>query len=238
MKNFRIIDYSYIKHGLLSRGEALHHLSKKDKKMLLDECHLKTVIDLRTRQEHEEKPNKIIPGVNYIHLPIITMEEMGASSEEEGKEKTAKSQQLPDIFDYYRKMVSPDKKEKWSQIFDILLNNNDGGIYFHCTVGKDRTGMVIAIILTALGIDKETIYKDYLLTNEHPIIPFKYKLFALSLKKEVRKGFWEYFKAHKEYLDTAFHFIDITYGNVDNFFKECCSLDEKKIYKLKEIFLK
>ena len=225
------------KTRLIFRGESLYRLSLKDQKLLKNKYNIKVVVDLRTNQEHNDKKNKTIKGVKYVHLPLITMEEMGASSEKEGKRNVIKNHKLPDIYDYYRRLVSIKRADSWREIFNLLLNNEEGAIYFHCTVGKDRTGIVSAIILTLLGLDKETIYKDYLITNEHPIIPFSYKVFALSLDKEFRKEFWEYFKAKKEYLDAAFIEIDNVYGSMDNFFVECCGLDSDKIVKLREKYL-
>ena len=238
MKNFRDIACGNVKEGLLFRGGSLHHLSKKERTTLFNNLGIRVVVDLRTTQEHNDKKDSVIPGVKYLHLPLITMEEMGASSEKEAKRMVIKTHTLPDIFDYYRKLVAKERKESWTSIFNLLLENNEGGVFFHCTVGKDRTGVVAAVILTVLGIDKELIYQDYLATNDSPIIPFSYRLFALSLDKNFRKEFWEYFKAKREYLDEAFLEIDRIYGSMKNFLKECCSLDENKITKLKQKYLK
>lgn len=237
MKNFRDFACNSIKKNIFLRGEALNKISKKEARTLLNNFHLKTVVDLRTNNEFATKKDKIIPGVNYIHLPVIQMEEMGAESEKEGKQEAAKKQQLPSMFKYYGLMVGRNKKEFWSKVFEILLDNDDGAIFFHCTVGKDRTGIVAAIILSLFGVSKEDIYKDYLLTNEHPVIPFIYRLYSLKFKKEVRKQFFELFYVKTEYLDYAFSLIDETYGSLDNFYKECCSLDEQKINKLKAKYL-
>ena len=218
-----------MKKGVLLRGEALNKLSKKDEKMFVKKYHLTTVVDLRSNDEYNKDIDKIIDGVKYIHLPIIQMEEMKNDDEQNSN--------LPNMLLYYLKMVGKNKKEFWTTLFDILLNHDKGSLLFHCTVGKDRTGMVAAIILTALGIDKETIYKDYLLTNEHPVIDIKYKIYSLKLKKAVRKQFLSLFLVSEEYLDFAFNQIDEIYGSIDNFFKECCSLDEEKIKQLKEKYL-
>ena len=237
MKNFRDIACLNVKKGMLYRGEALNHFSSKDKKLLFNECNIKVVVDLRSIQEYRKDKDKIIPGVRYYHLPLIDMREMGASSEKEGKETASREQKLPSMFDYYRLMVKREKKESWSKIFELLLEDNDESIYFHCTAGKDRTGTVSAIILTLLGIDKENIYHDYLLTNEHPVIPFIYKLYSLKLKKEVRKQFKELFYVKVDYLDAMFDEINKVYGSIDNFYRECCSLNEEKIEKLKKKYL-
>ena len=237
MKNFRDFAYLNVKKGILFRGSYLYHLSRKDRKLLFETNNIKTVIDLRSTQEHDDKKDAVPPGIAYYHLPLITLEEMGTTSEKEGKKKILREKKMPDIFDYYRKLVSRDRKESWTKIFEILLNNDRSGIYFHCTAGKDRTGIVAAVILTLLGIDKETIYKDYMLTNNDPAIPLSYRIFSLTFAREFRKTFLEYFKAKEEYLDEAFNEIDRVYGSIDNFYTECCSLDDEKIAKFKEKYL-
>ena len=236
LKNMRDIATSNIKSGLIFRSESLHSISNNVKKELFGKYKIRTIVDLRTNQEHLDKKDKLIKGTKYIHLSLITMEEMGASSEKEGKRKVIKEHKLPDINEYYRRLVFPERKEAWTKIFNILLEE-ENAILFHCTVGKDRTGIVSAVILKTLGVSMEDIYKDYLLTNEHPIIPLSYKIFALSLDNDFRKEFMEYFKAKKEYLDNSFIFINEKYGSFDNFLKDICSLDEEKINKLKEKYL-
>lgn len=238
LKNVRDISYGNIKEKRLIRGETLLKLNKKDINKLVNEYNLKLVIDLRTKQEHDDKPDIDIDGVENIHIPLITMEEMGASSEKEGKKLVVKNRALPDIYDYYRKMVTPKRKDDWTRLFDYLINNKGGSIFFHCTAGKDRSGVAAAIILSALGVEKETIYNDYLLTNENPVVPFSYKMFALSLDRKTRKEFMNYFKANKGYLDAAFDYIDELYGNMDNFLKDVCGLSEEKRNQLKANYLK
>ena len=238
LKNARDVAYGNIKEARLLRSESLFCLPKKDQKTLINKYHLKAVIDLRTTQEYNDKKDVVIPGVKYLHLPLVTMEEMGAGSEKEAKRLVIKNHKLPDIYDYYRRLVYKERKEAWTSVFNCLLNEEEGSILIHCTVGKDRSGVAVAVILSALGIDKETIYKDYMMTNEHPIIPFAYKLFALTLDREFRKEFMEYFKAKKEYLDAAFSYIDEQYGGIENFLVNICGLNNEKREKLKKLYLK
>lgn len=218
------------------RSESLYRLKRKDRKFLFQENGIKVVIDLRTNQESQDKKDYIPKGVKYFHLPLISMEEMGASSEKEGKRLVIKEHKLPDIYNYYQRLVYPKRKENWSKIFDILLNEG-GPILLHCTVGKDRSGITSAMILYALGKTMDEIYEDYLKTNEHIIIPFSYRLFALSLDKDFRKEFMEYFRAKKEYIDSAFAYISQEYGGLDGFLKQICLLDDEKINKLKKKYL-
>jgi protein-tyrosine phosphatase len=57
-------------------------------------------------------------------------------------------------------------KRGFAEVFSHLLDQPEGeALLFHCTQGKDRTGLVAMLALTALGVDEETIVFDYLLTN-------------------------------------------------------------------------
>ena len=236
MRNFREIESKVLKKGLLFRGESLYKLPSKYQKLLLNDFHIKVVIDLRTNQEHDSQKDIELPGVKYFHIPLITMEEMGASSTEEAQASASANQKLPDMFKYYRLFVNENRKEAWTKIFNILLEE-DGPIMFHCTQGKDRTGIVAAVLLTLLWASKEEIYDDYLLTNSHIHIPLQYKVYSLKFKGELRKKFMGLFQADKDLLDTSFKEIDTLYGSIDNFYKEICSLDESKIEKFKEKYL-
>ncbi len=53
------------------------------------------------------------------------------------------------------------------KLFDVLIDDDDGGAaLFHCTAGKDRTGIAGALIMTALDMPEDAIFADFLLTNE------------------------------------------------------------------------
>jgi len=105
---------------------------------------------------------------------------------------------------------------------------------FHCSAGKDRTGVLTAVILKLLGIDQETIYQDYLLTNQNPLY---YKKLALKMPPDIREVFLDFFQAKKEYLDSTFEEIEKIYGSFDAFLYECCGLNEEKINLLRDKYL-
>ena len=238
LKNVRELSYGNIKNNRLIRSESLNHLSRREAKILKDNYELKVIIDLRTPQEANEKKDRAIEGVNRYLIPLIYMSELGLKDEKEGRRNIAKSHQLPDIYDYYHRLVNEDKKDAWTKIFSILLDNKSGSTLIHCTVGKDRCGIVVAVILLALGIKKEEVINDYLLTDKAGIIPFTYRLFALTLDKEFRKEFLEYFRAKEEYIVSALDYIDEKYGSIDVFLRDICSLDDTKLFELKRMYLK
>ena len=221
-----------MKPGLLFRSDLLYHLNPKEKALLRDN-NIKVVIDLRNKDEVEHLSDTNIKAINFINNPMLPEHQEGGDSPL--KTITIKHMTLPDMENAYRELVRKDRKEAWSNIFNILLDNGKGAILYHCSAGKDRTGVVTAVILTVLGIDKETIYEDYLLTNEKPLY---YKKLALEMDPESREIFLDYFQAKKEYLDASFDEISKIYGTFDNFLLECCSMDKNKINILKDKYLK
>ena len=221
-----------MKPGLLFRSDLLYHLNPKEKALLRDN-NIKVVIDLRNKDEVEHLRDTNIKAIKFINNPLLPESKEGEGSPL--KTVTIKHMTLPDMPNAYRELVRRDRKEAWNNIFNILLNNKEGAILYHCSAGKDRTGVLSAVILKALGIDKETIYQDYLLTNEKPLY---YKKMALEMDPESREIFLDYFQAKKEYLDASFAEINKIYGSFDKFLSECCLIDKNKLTILKDKYLK
>lgn len=232
MRNFRDLSYLGLKKGMLLRGGALHRVYQRDIDMLKNEHNLKVVVDLRSTDECLKRKDRDIPGIRHLHIPLLP-EQNGIHTEDPIID--VKGLKLPDLLHSYRLLVGPDRKEVWTAIFNLLLEDNQDGIYFHCSAGKDRTGLVVAIILTVLGYDKKTIYDDYLLTNKSNL--YHRKIAKQIPVKELQQVFIEYFNANKEYLDESFNEINKLYGSIDVFLKDICSLDEKKIAFLKKKYL-
>ena len=174
MRNFRDLSYLGLKPGMICRSDVLYKLSFKDKRFLKREHNVRIVIDLRRKEEIKRLKDSHIFGVKHLHIPL-------ASSDVKYIE--IKGLKLPDMTAFYSEFVQPCKKEIWRALFALLLKDNTKGILYHCSSGKDRTGVLTAVILTVLGFDKDTVYKDYLLTNESPLY---YKEMVQKLDEETR----------------------------------------------------
>ena len=228
MRNFRDLSYLGLKEGMICRSDVLYQLSSEEKKFLKKDHNIRITIDLRRKEERHRLKDSFIFGTRHYALPLAaggeikTIELMGMT--------------LPDMKAFYKEIVGPNKKKIWTKIFKLLLKNNNKGILYHCSSGKDRTGVLTAVILYVLGFDKETIYQDYLLTNESPL--YYKEHVPEQLNEEQKEAFLEYFKARKEYLDISFNEIDAQFGSLDNFLVENCSLNEEKIKRLKAKYLK
>lgn len=147
-----------IKAGKLFRSATLSRAEHEVVEAFLKEQNIKTVIDLRSEKEIQAMPNHIIKGVATIWNPIFMgkiqgldfQPALGVSSIQEYMEMV------------YRRFVNNQIIQKQlKQFFSILQNNRDGAILWHCSEGRDRTGICTALLLAALGVKKEDIIENY-----------------------------------------------------------------------------
>ncbi len=230
MRNFRDLSYLGLKEGKLLRSDVLYHLSFKEKR-LLKKHGLHLVVDLRRPEEAEKLKDSKIFRVKYINFPLLNAET--GENPDQKRSVVIRGVSMPDMAFYYRDFANPKREAAWTKLFDMVLNE-EKAILFHCSAGKDRTGAVIAMILMAVGIDKETVYQDYLLTNENRLF---YQDLAEKKDQVTKEVMLEHLKAKREYLDGTFEEIEKNYGSVDAFLYKACGLTAEKRQKLKEKLL-
>lgn len=244
----RTIDGGEIRKGLLIRSDMLQHLTEEDCR-ILEGIPLKTVIDFRTEREQREMPDAAIPGVEYVSCPIL--EEMTGITREQATD---------DIPPYYRAAIAAgfEAENRMTQLYiplvegeyslkhyqeflDHVLNHEGGALLYHCTAGKDRVGIGTMLILTALGVNRETILEDYLLTNQYcksavdrTVETAKQYSDAPSTEFAIRA----FDSARERYLRTAWESIDRRYGDVKTFMTERLDFGEEKQAALREKYLK
>ena len=131
------------------RSDAPLCLTEKEIQWLLDN-HITTLVDLRSAQELEHKPCPLqdVAGFTYYHIPVT------------GGGDTPKSREH--LYEVYRGMVDA----QMDAILETILNAASNVMYF-CTAGKDRTGVVSALLLKRLGISEEVIVEDYMKSKDN-----------------------------------------------------------------------
>ena len=131
--------------------------------------------------------------------------------------------------DLYRTLVGT-HVHRFGELFDHLLRA-EAPIVFHCTAGKDRTGVAAALVLLALGVPRETVMQDYLLTNEvfrPPWTP------SADLDPGAVQALWG---VHESYLDAALDVVEREHGGPQAFLRRAIGLDDARRERLAERYL-
>ena len=247
VKNYRdlggikTVDGREIKPHMLIRGTTLMAPGPISISILKDCYNLKTIIDLRTQKERLEKPDVEIEGVEIFCMPIITESVAGISHEK--KVRSMKSLlMMPPMDELYVSMVTKDSLDNLVNVlkFILTLPLEKYAVAFHCTAGKDRTGVVAALLLSFLGVDRATVIHDYLLTNKN--VQFKANLAYLGLL--LTKG--NHRLAHKikhclmaepDFIKASLNRLEKDFGSLDEFFKQKLGFSEEETKKIKDKFL-
>lgn len=216
------------------RGGHISELTPEDIKILIDEYNLHTIIDLRTEEEIIEAEDVKIPNVKYLHIPLFAGQVVGITHE---RKTDLTSNAIPDLNDLYKYMVSNEYSiAQLKKLFYEIMNENNYSILFHCTEGKDRTGIVAMLILYMLDVDIKVIMEDYLFTNNVNKKKAE-SYFNMILEKTHNEEFAnqvkDAFLAKESYLKSALESIIEEYGNIDNFIKERLGIEPSAREKFK-----
>ncbi len=128
-----------------------------------------------------------------------------------------------------------------SVVFQHLLDSGGAPLLIHCTSGKDRSGFVCAMLLSALDVSPEDIVRDYLLSRErYPVEKIRQKLLS-AIGKPLPHGRMETLlnlaTAHPDYLTAALDQIQTEYGGTDEYLRDAVGLDAAGRRRLQELLL-
>jgi protein-tyrosine phosphatase len=144
-----------VRWGLLYRSDALHHLTERDVRRVRDELEVRMVIDLRSGGEValEGVGSLPVPPIGHHHVPLM---------EATAGEPAHLTEDLGELyFGILRKA-----RLRVGQIVKLLAESSHPAV-FHCAAGKDRTGMIAAVVLGLLGVREEQIVDDYAFTRRY-----------------------------------------------------------------------
>ncbi|MDR0402552.1 MAG: tyrosine-protein phosphatase [Treponema sp.] len=178
--------------GLLYRAGELSAMTAGDKR-LLEERNIRTVVDFRSNGERNAAPDgEIATVVKRVPLPIDAGNLMDMVFTFDGAE-----QEMKKLYAALPEEAVP----RYRVLFELLSDPSNTPLLYHCTAGKDRTGLASALILYALGADMETIYGDYLASTA--LLRER-----LAPMMESQPHIVPYMTVQKSYLETAFAEIE------------------------------
>lgn len=140
------------------RGCALNGIEAAHHEDLLARG-LSTIIDLRRDDEIAHAPNPLAndPRVVYVNIPLFD----GLAPIDQMAEETGGT------FDFTHRYIRAldECQDNMAQVLRTIASAAPGGVYFHCTAGKDRTGMIAMLLLANAGVPRDIIAEEYGLTT-------------------------------------------------------------------------
>lgn len=230
-----------LKRGLLWRS-AQHGDGSADDLARIAALGITTIVDLRGPSERETKPCHRAPGFApqvFAHpdetagLALHTEAADGVINTDEARAAMIRL--------YESIAFRPNLVPMLRCYFEVLLRA-EGPSLVHCVAGKDRTGFAVALVQHALGVDREDIVADYLLTNQAGNIEARIAAGAAQLRAHrgpiadatvrVLMG------VEAAYLETAFAAAEARHGTLDAYLEEIIGIDAAAQGRLRAVYLK
>lgn len=196
-----------IKWGQLFRSDSLAELSDDDL-FRIEPLKLRSIFDFRHQHERSEKPNRL--GANWlVQTHALGFYPYGAQRlMERVRSRDISRQAVSQIFKLMYGRLPVDQAGNYAQLLQQLIAPDALPALIHCTSGKDRTGFAVAVVMLALGVGRETIMKDYTLTNQ-----FRRDLSFMLGEGADPEVVTAVQAAEPEYLAAAFAAIDGAWGS-------------------------
>ncbi len=244
--NFRDIggyhtaDGRTVRKGMIYRSDQLDRLSDADLERMAA-LNIRTVVDLRTDSERSREPDRLPAGARMWVLDVAA-DASGSLGGDMRKayQAIAEGKGTELLMAANRDFVSlPSARTAYSSLLKHLATSDDGPLVYHCTAGKDRTGWATAIILTLLGVPRETVMADYLASNQALTAKNAAAMAALKASKNpINPAFLEpVLTVRPEYIQSAFDEVEKRYGSFDAYARQGLGLTDTDIAALKKRFL-
>lgn len=195
----------------LFRSDALHALTASDVGLFRDELGMTDIVDLRSTFELENEgrgPLEAEP-IAFHHLPLFDGNTRSADHE------AAMTLSLGERYIGLMEMA----REPIARVVERLANSKGGAVY-HCAAGKDRTGVISAVLLGALGVPNDLIVADYALSSRN--------IDAIIERVMNMKGYEDTLKdmpadtlhAKPETMEAVVSKVDANHGSMSGYLRE------------------
>ena len=238
---YKTEDGRALKWCKIYRSDDLHLLTDEDLKYL-SRLNIKSVVDFRSDEERESEPDRLTSNMTQVLLPIkFQPEELDDETLKSlMKNLTFGTLDSSNLLRDFNIVIVRDFAEEYKKFFRHVIENNAEPMVFHCTAGKDRAGFASVMILTVLGVPREKVIEDYLLTNTYVKDHVDSEMLEIELKTFFRADTDNLRKINlveERYIQAAFDTIDSEWGGMDNYISEALGLSEEDILKLQDFYL-
>jgi protein-tyrosine phosphatase len=215
--------------GRVFRSAAISKLTDADMQVMAGK-HIRTVVDFRGVKESAAAPDKLLPATDYLLCPA------GSDSLPDAKQMAMLVKQGGFLEKFYGDASLPYYGARYKPFFQKLLALPDTtALLYHCTGGRDRTGMATALLLYALNVPQQTIEADFVASNVYlaPMHEKMYKSMSQSMQLDtaaVRKEM----ELRPELLHIFFSAITRKYGTIEKFMELELGLGKKELAELRK----
>lgn len=229
-----------VKDNLIYRSGNLSIGNKKLEEKL-NQLMIVSVYDLRSTLEAKKERYELPSNIKYNHYPILISLEgffnnlnLDLTSSKEAFNLLENEDFMTDI---NKEMAR--HPEMFGNIIKDIIKWDGKAVLFHCSAGKDRTGVLSALILLSLGVSQNDIVENYLLSNEYRKEDIESEFERLDNSgmtfDEINK-IKDMIIVKKEYLESFLKIVN-EHGSFEDYVNEKLGLTSKEIEKLKELFL-
>ncbi len=226
---YRTADGRRVRMGQVYRSGSLANLTDADMARF-GALGIRTVCDLRGVRESERAPSRL-PGADTPEVVPLPIEpRVGASLRDLLRREEATGEDTYALLQAAYSAYAGEHLPRYRALFALLLEGRLP-LLFHCSAGKDRTGFGAALLLTALGVPRETVLADYLATNriwrrEHALPP--------DTPDAVRDTL---LAAHRPLLEGSLDQALGSYGTLERLFENGLGLDPARLRALRGTML-
>lgn len=232
-----------VKGGMFFRAPALCQIKTENDVKLFSTLGIKHIFDFRSSSEQSAQPDPLFEGITTHNIPAT----LTKSGEEMSFDlptilkggRVGIMQLLQNVSEGYK--VLPFNNPAYINMFNVI-KAFDTPILFHCTAGKDRTGVAAALILIMLGVSESDAISDYLLTNECRKSSISALLNGYGHMIDDKENAESFIKmiagVEEQNLISTFTEIKKTYGNYTSYFNAEFGIDDKILQAIRENYLK
>ncbi|MDM8214342.1 tyrosine-protein phosphatase [Enterococcus hirae] len=230
-----------IKPRLLIRSDSLDQLTPQDQEYL-QTIGIEKIIDFRSPAEQAANPDPIIDGIQNLSLPVFPTDETESKiSPEELFQLVLAGHTGSAIMEkVYADFINETFSRKTYQRFFEEALTSSGGIVFHCTQGKDRTGMGAYLLLSAFQTAAAVVNDDYLQTNRYLAPRLGQMLNQAKAKgadEKILDSIRALMEARLNYLEETEKTLRAQFGTVEAFLTEGLGFANSDIKDLQKKFL-
>ena len=216
-----------VRRGLVYRSDHLAGLTPDDQRALAL-LRITHSLDFRGRAERAALPS-LLPGAAAVTLGIEPTMVVRVKALLAAGQIPSEAETVALMAQTYRSFAR-DAIPTYARFFQHLIEQPTP-VVFHCTAGKDRTGFAAALLLSALGVDRETVMVDYLLTNQ---LYRRSPLVTTDGPAHVVDVLW---RVQPAFLDAAFDTVEREFGGMGRYLEGPMGLGPEAMARLHERLL-